>query len=445
MLVQLQVENFRSFKTRESLVTLQRNVKRFSEHVYEHKSGLKILKTTGIYGANASGKTNLFLALQLIKKCLHDPDFLDTIEGRKFYTPYKLDREYEKKPTHIEVDFIIDDETVYVYSVDIILHEKIIIEEKLTQIEPLERIIFIRKINPQTHKQEIEYPLNQEFNANHYLTKSNSKTLFLTEHYFHEEHCKKANEWFTKKIEFLFPIYDFNDIAYIFTIKPEYLKLANDIIQISNVGIDQIGISKIPINLYFGLKDSETQRRIIEKLNDGDSNYFSFKDNEHNYCSAIQEDGAIFIIKLICYHKETNGELVPFDIDQESRGTAVLLHLIPALLRSYGEGINYFIDDINTSLHPVLLKEILGQYLSYNIGSAKGQLIFNSHEDFLMDERIIRQDELWLMEKENGASTIFPLSDFDVRFDLNYRKNYLNGKFGGVPFKSEPKQLVFGE
>lgn len=445
MLVQLQIENFRSFRERQSIVTLQRNVKRLSEHVYEHRSGLKILKTTGIYGANASGKTNLFLALYYLKKWLQDENFLHTLEGNKYFTTFLLDKTYMQKSTLIEVDFIIDDEKVFVYTVEVSISNKKIIQEKLVQIEPNEILIFDRKYDNSTEKTKLFFP-SDKFVAEELEKYFNDDELFLSQTLFHEENCALAYSWFTEKIEFQFPVYDFNDIAYIFTIKPEYLRLANDIVKISKVGIDQLEISKIPLNIYFGLKDSEIQRRITEQLNSADNKFYSFKDDQQNYCSAIKEaDGSIYIAKLICYHMGFNGNLVPFDVDQESRGTRVLLHLIPALLRSYGEGINYFLDDINTSLHPILLKEILGQYLSYNIGSAKGQLIFNSHEDFLMDERIIRQDELWLMEKSNGASTIFPLSEFDVRFDLNYRKNYLNGKFGGVPFKSEPEKLVFGE
>ncbi|MBK8392842.1 MAG: ATP-binding protein [Saprospiraceae bacterium] len=270
-------------------------------------------------------------------------------------------------------------------------------------------------------------------------------SLFLSYELFEHEDLDAARDWFMNKIEFLFPTYEFHDIAYIFTLRPEYLDLANGIIKISNVGIEKLELYKVPIELYLGLDQKDLVKQIIAILQE--NSFHSFKDYMGNYCTAIKDnDGKISIVKLICYHENEYKSLIPFDVDQESRGTIVLLHLIPALIRSYGEGINYFLDDINTSLHPVLLKEILGQYLSLNLGQAKGQLIFNSHEDFLMDEKIIRQDELWLMEKNNGASIIFPLTDFpNVRFDLNLRKNYLNGKFGAVPFESEPQKIVFGE
>lgn len=423
------------------------NVKRFDHHVYEHPLGLRLLKTSGIYGANGAGKTNLMLSLYYLQKWLREPEFLNTLEANKFFLPYLLDKKYQSKSTNLQVDFVIN-ESIFTYTLNVDIRKKRILKEELTKYDDQgEQKVFSRE-----HIQDVGitifYPNDPGFipeNDPYILSKLNDNTLFLSDDFFRNDVCDLAYEWFDKKVEFLFPIYDFNDIAYIFNLRPEYLRLANDIINISNVGIDKLEISKVSLNEYLGLKDKELARRITLTLNNSDEEYFSFKDDTGNYCSAIQDkDGNIQVIKLLCYHKDTDGDLVPFDVDQESRGTMVLLHLIPALLRSYGEGINYFLDDINTSLHPVLLKEILGQYLSLNLGNAKGQLIFNSHEDFLMDERIIRQDELWLMEKTNGSSTIFPLSKFDVRFDLNYKKNYLNGKFGGVPFKEQPQKLNFG-
>ncbi len=443
MLIQLQIQNFRSFNERQTFVTVQGSTKRFPDHVHEHESGIKILKTTGIYGTNGSGKTNLFKALYFLKKLVIDEDFLNSIESIKYFTAFKLNKLSEVKPCHFEVDFIGANNNVYVYSVAILPQEKKIVEEKLVRLHPIEEIIFHRYF--EDNRVVIDTPnkpeLSQLKNLFHNIISNNA--LFLSSDIFDDEDLDAARNWFTNQIEFMFPTYDFNDIAYIFTLKPEYLKLANDIIKISNVGIDKLDLERIPISIYFGLEYKDLIRHISGVLEEHP--YYSFKDNLGNYCTAIKgSDEQISIVKLLCYHYNNANELVPFDVDQESRGTIVLLHLIPALIRSYGEGINYFLDDINTSLHPVLLKEILSQYLTLNLGAAKGQLIFNSHEDFLMDEKIVRQDELWLMDKVNGASTLFPLSDFDVRFDLNYRKNYLNGKFGAVPFKEEPEKMVFG-
>ncbi|MEE9373954.1 MAG: AAA family ATPase [Saprospiraceae bacterium] len=117
-----------------------------------------------------------------------------------------------------------------------------------------------------------------------------------------------------------------------------------------------------------------------------DESYYSFRDSEDAYCTAIIENENVQILKLEAVHKDIKNNNVLFNLQQESRGTLVLLHLIPALILSYSEGINYFVDEINRSLHPILIRELLEQYLEHNIEKAKGQIIFNSHKDFMMDE-----------------------------------------------------------
>lgn len=442
MLIKLEIENFRSFKNRVVFHTIQRNYKRFTEHIHSVNDELNILKTSGIYGSNGSGKSNLFKGLYYLKKIVVGREFLRSVEAIKNFTPFKLDNTYSKLPIRIELDFVVDNQ-VYFYKIAIDPAYRTIINEELVKIvdKDKEQIIFKRVMNI------LEFPNNPTLNIlkNQLSETLGSQTSVLCFDLIKDDDVSAVHDWFSNKVEFLFPTYEFEDIAYIFTLKKEYLQLANNIIKIANVGIDRLDIQLVPINVYLGLDNKDITTQITNTLQT--KTHHSFKDNLGNFCTALKdENGEINIAKLICVHYDNNSNDIPFDVDQESRGTIVLLHLIPALIRSYGEGVNYLIDDINTSLHPVLLREILGQYLEFNLGEARGQLIFNSHEDLLMDERIVRQDEIWLMDKKDGVSEIFPLSDFtNVRFDLNLRKNYLNGKFGAVPFEHKPEKLKFGE
>ncbi|MRX67576.1 hypothetical protein SAMN06265349_1011271 [Flavobacterium resistens] len=440
MLISLEVENFRSFKNRAVFHMLQRNYKRFTEHVVTVNDNLSILKTSGIYGSNGSGKSNLFKCLYYLKKVVESSHFLRSVEAIKNFTPFKLDDLQSGKPIKIELDILIDN-FVYSYKINFNSELHIIYEELFKVVNGEVQLIFKRHEN-----NAVDFPSNPALETLKIQLSQAllPQTSILCFDLIKDIEITKVSDWFKTKIDFLFPTYEFDDIAYILSLKNEYLQLANNIIKPLNLGIDELKINLVPISIYLGLdnKDIITQiSAILQK-----KTHHSFKDNMGDYCTALKnEKGEILIAKLVCIHYGTDGSIIEFDVDQESRGTIVLLHLIPALIRSYGEGVNYFIDDINTSLHPILLREILGQYLSFNLGNAKGQLIFNSHEDLLMDERIVRQDEIWLTEKKNGISDIFPLSDFpNIRFDLNLRKNYLNGKFGGVPFEHQPDKLNFG-
>ena len=442
MLIKIEIENFRSFKNRIIFHTLQRNYKRFLEHVHTINEDVKVLKTSGMYGSNGSGKSNLFKALYYLKRMVEDRNFLRSVEAIKNFTPFKLDTVYLEKPIQVELDILVGSK-VFIYKINFEAKSRKIIYEELIKIDPSagELIIFERLDN------FVKFPNNPVLNAleSQLSTALDPHTSILCFELVNDPEIEEVSDWFLNKTGFLWPTYEFDDIAYIFTQKEEYLQLANNIIKPLNVGIDKLEIKLVPINIYLGLDNKDTITQITSMLQS--KTHHSFQDKMGNFCTALKVDNdEIQIAKLVCIHYDNQGEPVPFDLDQESRGTIVILHLLPALIRSYGEGVNYFIDDINTSLHPVLLKEILGQYLTFNLGNAKGQLIFNSHEDLLMDETIVRQDEIWLMEKKNGISDLFPLSDFsNVRFDLNLRKNYLNGKFGAVPFEHKPEKFVFGD
>lgn len=447
MLVKLEIENFRSFNQKQTFHAVQRNYKRFNDHIYDYKGEFGILKTSGVYGGNASGKTNLFKGLYVVKKMVEDPEYLETMEASKYFAPFRLNTESVDKPSKFSIEFIHED-ILYLYQLSVNHSTQIVVNESLFYIDEnnTEIKIFQREQkNEENITIEFSDSRNEQLLAilkDYYL--KNPYMTFISNDLINDRLIVNARNWFNKKVKFLFPTYEFKDIAYILSLKEEYLMLANRIIEFSRTGIHKLRLDKIPIEVYFGSGDKSIVDHIKQKLEK--DKYYSFQDNEKNYVTAIRNkaDNSIVILKLITIHLNERGDEVIFDIDQESRGSIVLINLLPALILSYGEGVNYFVDEINRSLHPILIREILAQYLKNDIAQAKGQLFFNSHEDFMIDESIVRQDEIWLMElNKKGESELFPLSDYrNVRHDLNLRKNYLDGKFGGVPFESKPDKLT---
>jgi len=373
-----------------------------------------------------------------------DSDYLTSPKARKIFTPFRLDKEVNNKDSKFEIDFIIS-KKIFTYSLNVNYDLNRVTSEKLTKIEDEEEVtIFTRTRNSEEDSKlfikGVEKLLTNAIKA---IIPSHS-TLLSLDILSTQEDFKEAYSWFKDKLKFLFPVYEFGDIAYILSRKPEYLELANKIAKFANLGVDRIKIDEIPINLYLGSEKSSQISQITSILED--KVFHPFYDSKGNACTAVRkEDDSIVVMKLVTLHLDKNENEVEFDLEQESRGTIVLIHLLPALILSYGEGVNYIIDEIGASLHPILLREILAQFLIHNVENAEGQLIFNTHEDFIMDERILRQDEIWLLDKSKfGETTIFPLSDFkNIRHDLNLRKNYLAGKFGGTQFDTDPGKLIF--
>jgi AAA15 family ATPase/GTPase len=446
MLIQLEVSNFRSFHGQQVFHMLKRNVEKFSEHICEFQNKVEILKTAAIYGANASGKTNLFKALYFVKMMIQESDYLHSIEAIKMFTPYRLNDDSEFKDSKFSITFISNNR-IFKYILEVNSVTKIVTYESLSELTNSETLIFSRKTNSNNENileftsQDTQKKFSELFSS-HLPTRHSPllSNIYVTSFFVDLEDARK---WFVDKIKFSFPVHDYIDITYVLSQNDQNLELANKIISFSKTGIDKIKIDKIPIEIYFGTESASSISQIELKLKE--KKYHPFKGANSEYCTAIKDsENKIFILKLVTIHIDKNKKEVPFSLDQESRGTIALFHIIPAFILSYSEGINYFIDEIGASLHPILIREILKQYLTYNIEFANGQLIFNTHEDFILDPSIVRQDEIWLVEREEDETSVFPLTDFqDLIFDQNIRKNYLNGYYGAVPFENEPQKLIF--
>ena len=444
MLINFEFENFRSFSSPTRFHTLQRNYKRFKNHIYKFSEDLGILKITGIYGGNASGKTNLFKAMYFVQGFVLKRDFIKS-KASSFYDKFLLNGTDNSPISRFSVDFIANDK-IYNFFIEINGDDSKVLMERLTLYENENEKILVERTLGKKGEQRLKLEHSRMSRlAGTIADILPSSTSALGFDLFHsDKRIKDAADWFKDKLKFLFPVYEFKDIAYILSRRDDYLKLANRIIRFSETGINKLRIATIPVEIYLGSEKRDQIETIGKKLEQSD--YHPFLDSEGNHCTAVKDDdGRINVLKLTTIHIDKDGKEISFELDQESRGTKVLLHLLPSLILTYGEGVTYFIDEINTSLHPILLKELLTQYLRYNAGRANGQIIFNSHEDFIIDENYLRQDELWLMERsDDGESLLFPLSDFpNIRHDLSWKKNYLNGKFGGVPFKEKPEKLDF--
>lgn len=137
------------------------------------------------------------------------------------------------------------------------------------------------------------------------------------------------------------------------------------------------------------------------------------------------------------HHSDIQGNKIAFDISQESDGTQRVIDLLPAFLNLTKDNPKkvYIIDELNRSLHPLLSRQLLESYLNTCLPQSRCQLLFTTHDIFLMEQSILRRDEMWLLERNNhGVSSLFSLSDYHkVRYDKDIRKSYLQGRFGGIP------------
>lgn len=439
MLIRFVVSNFMSFKeeTEFNMLPSKGNGSRsLTNHIKKTSSGIEVLKTAAIYGANAAGKSNLIKAIAFLKSIVVDDVELLIPQGKRF----RLDKEYLEKSTTFRVEYEYQN-IHFDFAVEILKGK--IIEEWLYVIDSISKskeiFLYSRK------DKEIVFGDYFTIKDVEFVSKLLKKQLKDTQTVLNA--CF-GNFDDTPILDTIFKSFVNTHTIFPNSINIDYTKsvllgqrkldFANKILNESNTGIENIVLKKIKANDFFGLDDEELKHNFIDKLeNLIDKSSSTDKKNalvflyRNEYYSLIKEDYDYFVFMLSTKH--TNSDLV-FDFNEESDGTNRLFELTPAFEElMYKDDIVYIIDELERSMHPLLAKELLRMY-SLN-STSKSQLIFTTHESHLLDDELLRRDEIWFTEKKSDGSTEFyPLSNFNPRGDKVLERGYLEGRYGGIPF-----------
>lgn len=152
---------------------------------------------------------------------------------------------------------------------------------------------------------------------------------------------------------------------------------------------------------------------------------------------VTRKDGELVARKLVTFHSKADGSEVRFEMRQESDGSQRVIDLLPAFLDlSHGFSKKVcVIDEIDRSLHPLLTRQLLEMYLRRCCPKSRSQLLLTTHDVLLMDQDLLRRDEMWVAERDSsGASCLIAFAEYkDVRYDKDIRKSYLQGRLGGIP------------
>jgi AAA15 family ATPase/GTPase len=141
---------------------------------------------------------------------------------------------------------------------------------------------------------------------------------------------------------------------------------------------------------------------------------------------------------------DSNGNQVNFDLNEESHGTRRLLDMLPGLLSMLASDRVVVIDELDSNMHPAITRSIVSSFLSVTAG-VQSQLIVTTHDASLLDQDMIRKDEVWFAERaRDNSSKLYSLEEFkDIRFDRDLNKSYIEGRFGGVPITSQLQKITF--
>ena len=429
MLMGFKVKNFRSFDELQHFSMLAGKVRNNENHIIE-TNNKKILKFSGLFGANGSGKSNLIIAISIIKGIFNGG--IRTLINNQFYRGKNGN---PNKDSYFEYEIEID-KKLYSYGFELNFSRNELVSEWLIDMtKPTEKIIFERDLKKKTFGSDIKEK-NEYFNTCLKEMKNNNSDLFLLE-MSRRLIMSKNNDVFFKDI-----INVFNFLANeMIIIRPASHKLLPlDYVDKKDKIIKYL--NKMDININNIKADDYDINSIRSRMSDVDfANFINdfemiSKKAKINSCT-LRIENDLYLVKKDENNKFEvkslkfmhNNSEYSFGAYEESDGTIRVLELLDILLT---DNKVYLIDELDSSLHPLLVEGLLKLFLESN---NTNQLIITTHELKTLDFDLVRRDEIWFAEKsEEGSTRIFSLEEFkDVaRFDRKIDKAYLEGRFGAI-------------
>jgi len=429
MLMGFKVKNFRSFDELQHFSMLAGKVRNNENHIVE-TNNKKILKFSGVFGANGSGKSNLIIAISIIKGIFNGG--IRTLINNQFYRGKNGD---PNKDSYFEYEIEID-KKLYSYGFELNFSKSELVSEWLIDMtKPTEKIIFERDLKKNAIGSDIKEK-NEYFNTCLKEMKNNNSDLFLLE-MSRRLIMSKNNDVFFKDI---INVYNFlaNDMIIIRPASHKLLPL--DYVSKKDKIIKYL--NKMDININDIISDNYDINSIKSRMSDVDfANFINdfemiSKIAKVNSCT-LRIENDLYLVKKDENNKFEvkslkfmhNNSEYSFGAYEESDGTIRVLELLDILLT---DNKVYLIDELDSSLHPLLVEGLLKLFLESN---NTNQLIITTHELKTLDFDLVRRDEIWFAEKsEEGSTRIFSLEEFkDVaRFDRKIDKAYLEGRFGAI-------------
>ncbi len=448
MITSFTVSNFRSFANEQTLNLIAS--KRFTSHenhaVSIPGSNEKALRTGVIYGANGAGKSNLFKTLWYVKKMALNPRDKNSGTGREFFQfGLPIDQSSD-----FELRFIARDN---LYEFGFKADEYRIKEEWLTRIEGNKEKTLYERITDDQGKVTIDTPHlkdNEKISALATVGGPQNQTFLATlratlgqDDYGTD--ISAVFNWFETKLRLIRPTATFRNVGAIVDEDPQYLEFASAFLRASSTGISTLAYQKREVSeedIRAILPEPTAERVLTRRIGGSAINYRISEDTEVRVERTDKDH--YYLISIAAEHAHKSGHPVSLEISEESDGTRRLLQLIPVLHHLREKGGVFFIDEIDRSLHPLLVWKFL-EYFLKSCGD-HSQVLVTTHESNLLDLDLLRRDEIWFAEKDvDGSSRLYSLSDFNVRKDLEIRKHYLQGRFGAIPFLGNLDRLLSEE
>lgn len=394
MLIQFSVENYRSFKDKVVFSMLASKDDEHPESVISSGERDRILKCCAIYGANASGKSNLLNALWFMVSYVlssHEKQ-LNLPTGR---SPFKFDNDSVKKDSSFEAIFICDN-IKYAYGFSV--NDTEVTEEYLYHYPHGRKALVFERTNTTKYRFTTDVDLQQN------LKERNSRNkLYLS----------TAANWNYSKVV---PVFNWFS---------------------SCMFLNQNTYGQAYGANAESLQDDAYRSKIAIMLRAADFGIHGLRYREGNVSFNGALLGVYDNIEAVHHVVDENGETQAYSLNmaEESNGTNAYLDLIGLVYKTLESGGIFVADEIDAHLHPLLTEKIVALFNSEKSNPKNAQLVITTHNTNLLDLDIMRRDQIWFTEKNEQTSVteLFSLDDYSIRKDAKVEKNYLIGRYGAIP------------
>lgn len=408
MLIEFSVKNFASLKDKVTLTMEKGSGNENPENVIEKYD---LLKNVAIYGANASGKSNLLKAFHAALIMIRNSNIMPIGGTWDFLVPFMFDDNSKNNKTEFEFIFVTNN-TKYRYS---FTADKYKIYDEI-----LDAYYSQKPTNVFTRVNTNEYTFTSDKQKLESLASKNTdnKLFLTTATTWNYDKTRDAFMWFQKYID----VYDsFDKIT-----DRDLISYSNIDSSLKDFALKLLREADILIkDIHVDYKEREVDSRTLDLL------VPPLDITEERY--KIKNINIELEHEVISGNKEYTYKL---NLKNESSGTKILFVLAPFLKQAFTTNKVIFIDELEKSLHPNLVLFIIKLFNNKKINKANSQLIFTTHDINLLDIDILRRDQIWFTEKnaDSGITSLYPLDSFSVRKDENIKKGYINGRYGAIPF-----------
>ena len=429
MLIEFSVGNYRSFKEPVTLSMLAAKLRAGDKTVNTNNvfeaEGLRLLRSAAIYGANASGKSNLIRAMGFMRAFVLRSSKESQVGEPIQVEPFRLSTATRDEPSYFQIVFTLNGKR-YRYGFE--LDGQRVHSEWLYHTAKRESRLFIREGD--------EYDISSIFKEGYGLDKrTRSNALFLSVvAQFNGPLAIAILDWFRDHFYVIIALPGWDELYSGFTIEhfqkdKGFSQQVANLVREADLGIAQLTIEALPPSAL-GLPDD-----MLAPL----MQFAKAVERQLGEKETLKQEMQIFRVKTAHKVFDSEGQVADntlFDLSEnESRGTQKYFYLVGFLVEVLEQGKVLVIDELEAQLHPLITRTIIQLFNSPQTNPRNAQLIFATHDTGLLSKRFFRRDQIWFTEKDRyGATDLYSLAELQVRNDALFDKDYIAGKYGAIPF-----------